>query len=75
MENEQAQQRLNASIHSFTSMCWDKCVTALLPPPSPSDSSFPYVGASLAPRVTAFRDQSRPASPTASNASSTLAFT
>ncbi|GJE85981.1 Tim10/DDP family zinc finger-domain-containing protein [Phanerochaete sordida] len=28
MENEQAQQRLNASIHSFTSMCWDKCITA-----------------------------------------------
>lgn len=27
VENEQAQQRLNASIHNFTSMCWDKCVT------------------------------------------------
>lgn len=26
VENEQAQQRLNSSIHTFTDMCWDKCV-------------------------------------------------
>ncbi len=24
IENEQAQQRMNSSIHMFTSMCWDK---------------------------------------------------
>ncbi|TCD67013.1 Mitochondrial import inner membrane translocase subunit tim8 [Steccherinum ochraceum] len=29
VENEQAQQRLNSSIHTFTDMCWDKCVTGL----------------------------------------------
>ncbi|KAF7789900.1 hypothetical protein EIP86_000848 [Pleurotus ostreatoroseus] len=28
LENEQAQSRLNSSIHMFTSMCWDKCITS-----------------------------------------------
>jgi len=26
MENEQAQARVHQSIHSLTSLCWDKCV-------------------------------------------------
>lgn len=26
IENEQAQARVHQSIHSLTSMCWDKCV-------------------------------------------------
>ncbi|TFK40969.1 Tim10/DDP family zinc finger-domain-containing protein [Crucibulum laeve] len=27
LEREQAQARLQTSIHNFTSMCWDKCIT------------------------------------------------
>ncbi|KAI0932393.1 hypothetical protein AcW1_000468 [Taiwanofungus camphoratus] len=27
METEQAQARLHQSIHTMTSMCWDKCIT------------------------------------------------
>ncbi|OBZ79562.1 Mitochondrial import inner membrane translocase subunit TIM8 [Grifola frondosa] len=27
METEQAQARVHQSIHSLTSVCWDKCVT------------------------------------------------
>ncbi|PCH33505.1 hypothetical protein WOLCODRAFT_93600 [Wolfiporia cocos MD-104 SS10] len=27
VETEQAQARLHQSIHTFTSMCWDKCIT------------------------------------------------
>ncbi|KAI0067915.1 hypothetical protein BV25DRAFT_1847290 [Artomyces pyxidatus] len=27
MEREQAQARMQQSIHNFTSMCWDKCIT------------------------------------------------
>jgi len=27
LEREQAQARLQQSIHTFTSMCWDKCIT------------------------------------------------
>ncbi|ETW87459.1 mitochondrial import inner membrane translocase [Heterobasidion irregulare TC 32-1] len=27
LDREQAQARVQQSIHSFTSMCWDKCIT------------------------------------------------
>jgi len=27
LDREQAQARLQQSIHTFTSMCWDKCIT------------------------------------------------
>ncbi|KIM84608.1 hypothetical protein PILCRDRAFT_818187 [Piloderma croceum F 1598] len=27
LEQEQAQARVHSSIHQFTSMCWDKCIT------------------------------------------------
>ncbi|CAL1696137.1 unnamed protein product [Somion occarium] len=27
MDNERARARVNQSIHTLTSMCWDKCVT------------------------------------------------
>jgi len=27
LEREQAQARVQSSIHNFTSMCWDKCIT------------------------------------------------
>ncbi len=27
LDREQAQARVQQSIHTFTSMCWDKCVT------------------------------------------------
>ncbi|KDQ63832.1 hypothetical protein JAAARDRAFT_189362 [Jaapia argillacea MUCL 33604] len=27
LEQEQRQARLQESIHSYTSMCWDKCIT------------------------------------------------
>lgn len=27
LEKEQAQARLHTSIHTFTSLCWDKCIT------------------------------------------------
>ncbi|KAG1755080.1 Tim10/DDP family zinc finger protein, partial [Suillus paluster] len=27
LEREQAQARINSTVHSLTSMCWDKCVT------------------------------------------------
>ncbi|KAI0321681.1 Tim10/DDP family zinc finger protein, partial [Amylostereum chailletii] len=27
MEREQAQARIQQSIHTFTGMCWDKCIT------------------------------------------------
>ncbi|OAX44815.1 hypothetical protein K503DRAFT_5872 [Rhizopogon vinicolor AM-OR11-026] len=27
LEREQAQARINATVHTLTSMCWDKCVT------------------------------------------------
>ncbi|OJA11743.1 hypothetical protein AZE42_02930 [Rhizopogon vesiculosus] len=28
LEREQAQARINATVHTLTSMCWDKCVTS-----------------------------------------------
>ncbi|KAG2117810.1 Tim10/DDP family zinc finger-domain-containing protein [Suillus discolor] len=27
LEREQAQARINSTVHNLTSMCWDKCVT------------------------------------------------
>ncbi|KAG0709067.1 Tim10/DDP family zinc finger-domain-containing protein [Suillus ampliporus] len=27
LEREQAQARVNSTVHSLTSMCWDKCIT------------------------------------------------
>ncbi|KAI0001781.1 hypothetical protein BJV77DRAFT_1063179 [Russula vinacea] len=27
LDREQAQARVQQSIHTFTSMCWDKCIT------------------------------------------------
>ncbi|KAG1773123.1 Tim10/DDP family zinc finger-domain-containing protein [Suillus occidentalis] len=27
LEREQAQARVNSTVHNLTSMCWDKCVT------------------------------------------------
>ncbi|KAI0094605.1 Tim10/DDP family zinc finger-domain-containing protein [Irpex rosettiformis] len=29
VDHEQAQARVNASIHKFTDMCWDKCITGV----------------------------------------------
>ncbi|KAG2044210.1 Tim10/DDP family zinc finger-domain-containing protein [Suillus americanus] len=28
LEREQAQARINSTVHNLTSMCWDKCVTS-----------------------------------------------
>lgn len=30
LENEQSKAKLQASIHTFTGMCWDKCVACLV---------------------------------------------
>ncbi|KAL7417506.1 Tim10/DDP family zinc finger-domain-containing protein [Mrakia frigida] len=30
LENEQAKAKLQQSIHTFTSMCWDKCMTGTI---------------------------------------------
>ncbi|KAG2077093.1 hypothetical protein BDR04DRAFT_1067637 [Suillus decipiens] len=27
LEREQAQARINSTVHNLTSMCWDKCIT------------------------------------------------
>ncbi|KAG1834562.1 Tim10/DDP family zinc finger-domain-containing protein [Suillus variegatus] len=29
LEREQAQARINSTVHNLTSMCWDKCVTGI----------------------------------------------
>ncbi|KIP12619.1 hypothetical protein PHLGIDRAFT_113691 [Phlebiopsis gigantea 11061_1 CR5-6] len=53
IENEQAQQRLNSSIQSFTSMCWDKCITG-----TPSTGFSRSEGSCLANCVERFLDTS-----------------
>ncbi|KAI0348688.1 hypothetical protein BDW22DRAFT_1350943 [Trametopsis cervina] len=53
IETEQAQARVHSSIHSFTSICWDKCVTS-----TPSTSFSRSERSCLANCVDRFLDSS-----------------
>ncbi|KAI0702492.1 Tim10/DDP family zinc finger protein, partial [Cytidiella melzeri] len=53
IENEQAQARVHSSIHSFTGICWDKCVTS-----TPSTSFSRAESTCLANCVDRFLDSS-----------------
>lgn len=67
MEGEQAQARVHQTVHSLTSMCWDKCVL-----PSPGVASLTFVSELAADASPVL---SRPASPAASGAVWTIVST
>jgi len=48
LEREQAQARLQQSIHTFTSMCWDKCVLSQIILPTPLLLTHPFADITLA---------------------------